>query len=100
MSRNINQFPQCGVVSISTGTTYAGANLVTFTYPAYYLQLTETAGHACTVQLSGLSTARYLIPANGTFTLPVNAATVSSIDFANSSGSTASVTYVAGLSPN
>lgn len=100
MSRNINAFPQCGTLTISTSTTYAGANLVTFAVPAYYLSLTETAGHPVTVQLNGASTARFPLPASSTISIPVNAATIGSIDFANSSGSTASVVYIAGLSGN
>lgn len=97
MSINIQTYPQCGTVAVANGSTYAGANLVTFPAPCIYLQLTETTNHAVTCQLNGSSTARIPVAADGTVTIPVNAMVITSIDFANSSGTNASVNYIAGL---
>lgn len=97
MSFNITTTPKANTLSITHGTTFGGAGLVTV--PAgigTYLNLTNTGSYTLTVQLNGDSGCQFTIASNTSVVFHLGDINFSSFDFSNtlSGSSTCVVDYI------
>ena len=94
MTFNDPSQPKCWSKTVTTGSTYGAGNGISFANVATFLQI--STNQTISVKLNGDSNAVFTL-ASGVQTFDSGDLYLTSIDFANSSGSTATIQVIAGV---